>query len=335
MADTFTAFVIEDADGKPKGGLKPLTLADLPDHDVLVEVAYSTLNYKDGLAVTGKGRIARKLPMVAGIDLAGTVAESRSPDWKPGDKVIVNGWGLSETQWGAYGRFQRVKPDWLTRLPDVFSLEEAMAIGTAGYTAALCVDALEDWGVIQPASQPGAKEVLVTGAAGGVGSVAVALLAKAGYPVTASTGRPETHEYLSGLGATSFIDRAALLEKGPPLQKERWAGAVDSVGGITLVNVLSQTVWGGAVAACGLAGGADLPGTVLPHILRSVTLIGVDSVAAPAARRDRAWKRLARHLDKAHLKAMYEVQPMSKLPELGAKILAGQVRGRVVIDVAK
>ncbi|ALJ35614.1 oxidoreductase [Azospirillum brasilense] len=329
MADTFTAFVIEDADGKPKGGFKPLSLSDLPDHDVLVEVAYSTLNYKDGLAVSGKGRIARKLPMVAGIDLAGTVVESRSADWKAGDKVIVNGWGLSETQWGGYSRFQRVKPEWLTRLPDVFSAEEAMGIGTAGYTAALCVDALEDWGAIQP----GGKEVLVTGAAGGVGSVAVALLAKAGYPVTASTGRPETHEYLSGLGATGFIDRAALQEKGPPLQKERWAGGVDSVGGITLVNALSQTVWGGAIAACGLAGSADLPGTVLPHILRSVTLIGVDSVAAPAARRERAWARLARDLDKDHLKTMYTVEPMSKLPELAGQILAGRVRGRVVIDV--
>ncbi|KAA0683422.1 MDR family oxidoreductase [Roseomonas genomospecies 6] len=329
MADTFTAFVIEDADGKPKGGFKPLSLTDLPDHDVLVEVAFSTLNYKDGLAVSGKGRIARKLPMVAGIDLAGTVVESRSADWKAGDKVIVNGWGLSETQWGGYSRFQRVKPEWLIRLPDAFSPEEAMGIGTAGYTAALCVDALEDWGTIQP----GGKEVLVTGAAGGVGSVAVALLAKAGYPVTASTGRPETHEYLSGLGATGFIDRAALQEKGPPLQKERWAGGVDSVGGITLVNALSQTVWGGAVAACGLAGSADLPGTVLPHILRSVTLIGVDSVAAPIARRERAWARLARDLDKDHLKAMYTVEPMSNLPELAGQILAGQVRGRVVIDV--
>ena len=331
MADSFTAFVIEDAEGKPKGGFKTLTLADLPDNDVLVEVAYSTLNYKDGLAVSGKGRIARKLPMVAGIDLAGTVAESRSPDWKPGDKVVVNGWGLSETQWGGYTRFQRVKAEWLTRLPDAFSLEEAMAIGTAGYTAALCVDALEDWGAIRPDG----REVLVTGAAGGVGSVAVALLARAGYPVTAATGRPETHDYLRGLGATGFIDRAALLEKGPPLQKERWAGAVDSVGSQTLVNVLSQTVYGGAVAACGLAGGADLPGTVLPHILRGVALLGVDSVAAPQARRDRAWKRLARHLDRTRLKAVYTVEPMSRLPELAERILAGQVRGRTVIDVAR
>ncbi|HYD65150.1 MDR family oxidoreductase [Azospirillum sp.] len=331
MADSFIAFVIEDAEGKPKGGFKQITRADLPDHDVLVEVAYSTVNYKDGLAVTGKGRIARKLPMVGGIDLAGTVAESRSPDWKPGDKVLVNGWGLSETQWGGYSRYQRLKPEWLTRLPDAFTPEEAMGIGTAGYTAALCVEALEKWGAIQP----GGKEVLVTGAAGGVGSVAVALLAKRGYPVTASTGRPETHEYLSGLGATAFIDRATLLEKGPPLQKERWAGGVDSVGGITLVNALSQTVWGGAIAACGLAGSADLPGTVLPHILRSVTLMGIDSVMAPAARRDAAWARLARDLDKDKLKAMYEVHPFSDLPDLGTKILAGQIRGRVVLDIGK
>ncbi|MBP2296456.1 MDR family oxidoreductase [Azospirillum rugosum] len=329
MAESFDAFVIEDAEGKPKGGFKRLTLADLPDNDVLVEVAYSTVNYKDGLAVSGKGRIARKLPMVAGIDLAGTVVESRSPDWKAGDKVVVNGWGLSETQWGGYSRFQRLKPEWLTRLPDAFSLEEAMGIGTAGYTAALCVDALEKWGVIQP----GGKEVLVTGAAGGVGSVAVALLAKRGYPVVASTGRPETHDYLRGLGATGFIDRAALLEKGAPLQKERWAGGVDSVGGQTLVNALSQTVWGGAIAACGLAGSADLPGTVLPHILRSVTLLGVDSVMAPPDRRNAAWTRLARDLDKDKLAAMYEVQPFQALPDLATKILAGQIRGRVVVDL--
>src|SRR5690606_18322927 len=211
------------------------------DHDVLVEVAYSSLNYKDGLAVTGKSRIARKLPMVAGADLAGTVVESRSPDWRAGDKVVVNGWGMSETEWGGYSRFQRVKPQWLTRLPDAFSLEQAMAIGTAGYTSALCVNALEDWGMIKP----DAGEDLVTGAAGGVGSVAVALLANRGYNVVASTGRPETHDYLSSLGAKGFIDRNTLTEKGGPLQKERWAGAVDTVGSTTLVNVLAQTVYGG------------------------------------------------------------------------------------------
>ncbi|QCN99795.1 oxidoreductase (plasmid) [Azospirillum argentinense] len=331
MAENFTAFVIEDVDGKPKGGFTTLTLADLPDNDVLVEVACSTLNYKDGLAVSGKGRIARKLPMVAGIDLAGTVVESRSPAWKPGDKVVVNGWGLSETQWGGYTRFQRLKAEWLTRLPDAFSFEEAMGIGTAGYTAALCVDALERWGAVQP----GGKEVLVTGAAGGVGSVAVALLAKRGYPVVASTGRPETHDYLRSLGASGFIDRAALLEKGAPLQKERWAGGVDSVGGQTLVNALSQTAWGGAIAACGLAGSSDLPGTVLPHILRNVALLGVDSVMAPQDRRDAAWTRLARDLDRSALKTMYEVQPFGALPELATRILAGKIRGRVVVDVTR
>ncbi|HQS07689.1 MAG TPA: MDR family oxidoreductase, partial [Xanthobacteraceae bacterium] len=296
-----------------------------------VEIAFSTLNYKDGLAVSGKSRIARKPPLVGGIDLAGTVVESRSPEWRTGDKVVVNGWGLSETEWGGYSRFQRVKSQWLVRLPDAFSLQDAMAIGTAGYTAALCVDSLVAWGAIQP----GGKEVLVTGAAGGVGSTAISLLAKAGYSVTASTGRPETHDYLAGLGASAFIDRASLAEKGAPLQKERWAGAVDSVGSTTLVNVIAQTVYGGAVAACGLAGGADLPGTVLPHILRSVALLGVDSVMAPAARRANAWARLARDLDRDKLAAMTRVEPMSRLPELAQEILAGQVRGRIVIDVAR
>lgn len=331
MTDTFTALVIEDEAGKPKASFKQLTFSDLPDHDVLVEIAFSTLNYKDGLAVSGKSRIARKPPLVGGIDLAGTVVESRSPEWRTGDKVVVNGWGLSETEWGGYSQFQRVKSQWLVRLPDAFSLQDAMAIGTAGYTAALCVDSLVAWGAIQP----GGKEVLVTGAAGGVGSAAISLLAKAGYSVTASTGRPETHDYLAGLGASAFIDRASLAEKGAPLQKERWAGAVDSVGSTTLVNVIAQTVYGGAVAACGLAGGADLPGTVLPHILRSVALLGVDSVMAPAARRANAWARLARDLDRDKLAAMTRVEPMSRLPELAQEILAGQVRGRIVIDVAR
>ena len=329
MTGTFRALMIVDHEGKPAAEFRELTLADLPDHEVLVEVAFSTLNYKDGLAVSGKGRIARRLPMVAGIDIAGTVVESRSPEWKPGDKVIVNGWGLSETEWGGYTRFQRLKPQWLTRLPDAFTMEQAMAIGTAGYTAALCVDALEDWGAIQP----GGKEVLVTGAAGGVGSTAISLLAAKGYNVTASTGRPQTHDYLAGLGATAFIDRAALSEKGGPLQKERWAGAVDSVGSTTLANVLGQTVYGGAVAACGLAGGMDLPATVAPHILRGVALIGVDSVMAPQAKRERAWRTLAQHLDKAHIEKIAHVEPLSALPRLAGEIVAGQIQGRVVIDV--
>ena len=330
MTQSFTALMIEEADGKPRAGFKEITLADLPDHDVLVEVAYSSLNYKDGLAVSGKGRIARKLPMVAGADLAGTVVESRSPDWKPGDRVVVNGWGMSETEWGGYSRFQGVKPQWLTRLPDTFSLEQAMAIGTAGYTAALCVNALEDWGTMKP----GGGEVLVTGAAGGVGSVSISLLARRGYSVVASTGRPETHDYLGSLGATGFIDRPTLSEKGGALQKERWSGAIDTVGSVTLVNVLAQTVYGGAVAACGLAGGGDLPGTVMPHILRAVTLIGVDSVMAPHSKRTRAWDTLAESLDTAALASMTSVEPLSRVPELANEILAGRTRGRVVIQIA-
>lgn len=330
MTDPFRALVIEDVEGKPKAAFRDLALADLPDHDVLVEIAFSTLNYKDGLAVSGKGRIARKLPMVAGIDLAGTVVESRSPAFREGDAVMVNGWGLSETQWGGYSRFQRLKPEWLIRVPAPFSLRDVMAIGTAGYTAALCVDALERWNGL-----PRDGEVLVTGAAGGVGSTAISLLSKAGCRVTAATGRPETHEYLASLGASGFVTRASLAEKGGPLQKERWAAAVDSVGSATLANVLAQTVYGGAVAACGLAGGADLPGTVLPHILRSVALLGVDSVMAPAARRHAAWTRLARDLDGGTLASMTRVEPMSDLPALADAILAGQVRGRVVIDVSR
>lgn len=330
MSETFTALMLEDVEGKPKVGFREITRQDLPDHDVLVEVAYSSLNYKDGLAVSGKGRIARRLPMVAGIDLAGTVVESRSPAWKPGDRVVVNGWGLSETEWGGYSRFQRLKPEWLIRLPDAFSLQEAMAIGTAGYTAALCVDALEQWGAIEP----GKGEVLVTGAAGGVGSTAVSLLSSKGYVVVASTGRAETHDYLRGLGATSFIDRAELSGDVRPLQKERWSGVVDSVGSKTLANVLAQTVYGGAVAACGLAAGSDLPGSVFPHILRSVALIGVDSVYAPVTKREKAWATLSQHLDRAKLAAMTEVHPMSDLPALADRILAGAVRGRAVIEIA-
>ncbi|RGP37950.1 MDR family oxidoreductase [Pseudotabrizicola alkalilacus] len=330
MTETFRAMMIVDHDGKPKAEFRDLTQADLPDHDVLVEVAYSTVNFKDGLAISGKGRIARRLPMVAGIDLAGTVVESRSPDWAAGDKVIVNGWGLSETEWGGYSRFQRLKPQWLTRLPADFTMEQAMAVGTAGYTAALCVLALEDWGTIRP----GEGEVLVTGAAGGVGSTAVALLSAGGYRVTAATGRPETHDYLAGLGASGFVDRAALAEKGGALQKERWAGAVDSVGSTTLANVLAQTAYGGAVAACGLAGGMDLPATVMPHILRSVALLGVDSVMAPQTRRDRAWDVLARRLDKAHLASIARTEPLSALPQLAQDIVAGRIRGRVVIDIS-
>jgi putative YhdH/YhfP family quinone oxidoreductase len=268
--------------------------------------------------------------MIGGIDIAGTVVESRSSHWSPGDRVVVNGWGMSETEQGGFTRFQRVDAGWPVRLPDTFTLEQAAAIGTAGYTAALCVDALDQWGV-----RPGDGDVLVTGAAGGVGSVAVALLAKAGYRVIASTGRAETQAYLTSLGASGFVSRQELQEKGAPLQKERWAAAIDAVGSTTLANVLSQTVYGGAVAACGLAGGPDLPATVLPHILRGVALLGIDSVMAPQAKRARAWDRLARDLNPNLLASMTSVEPMSALFELAPRILAGQTRGRVVIDVGR
>lgn len=332
MSDTFTALVIEAHEGKAQSVFKQLTLGDLPDDDVLIEVQYSALNYKDGLAVAGnRNKVARSLPMVGGIDLAGTVVESRSPLWRAGDQVLLNGFGLSETHWGGYTRYQRAKAEWLVRLPDAFTPLQAMAIGTAGYTAALCVDALERWGH----AQPGKGQVLVTGAAGGVGSVAVSLLARRGYQVTASTGRPDTHGYLRGLGASAFLDRASLQGPVRPLQAETWAGAVDSVGSSTLANVLAQMEYGAGAAACGLAGGMDLPATVLPHILRGVALLGVDSVMAPMAARLSAWQRLARDLDPAHLAAITTVEPMSRLPELAQAILAGQVRGRVVIDVAR
>ena len=330
MTETLNAVMLEEVDGKPKASFKTLGVADLPDHDVLVEVAYSTVNYKDGLALTGKGKIARKLPMVCGVDLAGTVLESRSAAWKPGDRVVVNGWNLSETEWGGYIQQQRVKPEWLVRVPDAFSLAEAMAIGTAGYTAMLAVLALEHMGV-----GPAGHEVLVTGAAGGVGSIAVSVLAKLGYRVVASTGRPDTHDYLKSLGAHAIIERAALTEKGLPLQRERWGGAVDSVGGQTLANVVAQTARHGAVAVCGLAGGSDLPASVFPFILRGVSLVGIDSVQATRAKREEAWKRLATDLDKTKLDAMTTIEPLSKVFELAESIVRGQVRGRTVIDVHK
>ncbi len=328
MSETFNAIVAEEADGKSKASLKPISVGDLPDNDVLVDVEYSTLNYKDGLAVTGAGRICRSFPMVCGIDLAGTVAESGAAAFKPGDKVVVNGYGMSEAHWGGYSQKARVKSDWLVKLPSAFTTQEAMAIGTAGYTAMLCVLALEHNHVA-----PGSGEVLVTGAAGGVGSVAVALLAKLGHTVVASTGRPETHDYLSDLGAGGFIDRAELADEPKPIARERWVGAVDSVGSKTLANVLSQMAYGGCVAACGLAGGMDLPASVFPFILRGVTLAGIDSVMAPMDLRIEAWERLATDLPKGKLNAMTTVEPMSKVPELAAAILKGQTRGRVVIDV--
>lgn len=328
MSGAIRAFVIDTVDGKTSGGIRQLAPSELPDEPVLVQVAYSTLNFKDGLALTGAAPIAQRMPMVGGIDLAGTVVESHAPEWRPGDMVVVNGWGLSQQHWGGYAQRQRVRPEWLVRLPEAFSLKQAMAIGTAGYTAMLCVLALEGAGV-----RPGCEQVLVTGAAGGVGSVAVAVLARLGYEVIASTGRPQTHDYLRRLGASGFVDRSALAAQGSPVQEERWAGVVDTVGGHTLANALAQTVYGGAVAACGLAGSRDLPGSVLPFVLRGVSLLGIDSVMAPRPAREEAWRRLSVDLDPAKLDDMTVVEPMSRLPELARSILAGEIRGRTVIDV--
>lgn len=303
--------------------------ADLGEGDVTVAVAYSSLNYKDGLAVTGKGKIMRSHPMVAGIDLAGVVESSDSPDWTPGDEVLVTGWGLSETHPGGYTQRQRVRSEWLTRRPDGLTLRQTMAVGTAGLTAMLCVLALENAGIV-----PEEHEVVVTGAGGGVGSVAVAVLAGLGHRVAASTGRAETHDYLRSLGATTIVDREELATAGRPLDKERWAGGVDTVGSQTLATVLAQTRYRGAVAACGLAGGNDLPTTVLPFILRNVSLLGIDSVSCPAPVRDEAWDRLGTDLPTDLLDAMTTIRPMSDVPELAEQILAGRTRGRVVIDTS-
>lgn len=328
MRDTFAAIVAEQTGEAYTSGLKHIPLSDLPENDVHVDVEYSSLNYKDGLAVTGEGKICRSFPMVCGIDLAGTVAESAAPEFKPGDKVVLNGFGLSETQWGGYAQQARVKSEHLIRLPAVFSTKEAMAIGTAGYTAMLCVLALE-----QHHLTPKSGEVLVTGAAGGVGSVAIALLSARGYRVVASTGRPDAATYLQDLGATRVIDRTDLSGTPRAFGKVRWAGAVDSVGSNTLANLLAEAAYGGCVAACGLAGGADLPASVLPFILRGVTLVGIDSVMTPMERRVQAWERLATDLDKAKLSRMTTVEPLRNVPELAKAILRGQTRGRVVIDV--
>jgi acrylyl-CoA reductase (NADPH) len=292
-------------------------------------VDYSSLNYKDALAVTGRGAIVRQWPMVPGIDLAGVVESSDSPDWKPGDRVVVNGWGLGETEWGGLAQKARLKAGWLLRLPTAYSTREAMAIATAGYTAALCVMALQKHG-----TQPGDGEVLVTGAAGGVGSVAVALLASLGHTVVASTGRAEQEaEYLKFMGASRVIDRAELSAAGRPLQSERWAGVVDAVGSHTLANALAQTKWNGAVAACGLAQGADLPSTVMPFILRGVTLYGINCVYVPNAQRERAWALLAQHLRGEQLAKMTHEIALSDIVGASVDLLEGRIRGRTVVDV--
>jgi acrylyl-CoA reductase (NADPH) len=296
--------------------------------DVTVAVGWSTVNYKDGLAITGRAPVVRRFPMIPGIDFAGEVETSSHPEWHPGDRVILNGWGVGETHLGAYGEKARVKGQWLVRLPERMSPREAMAVGTAGFTAMLSVMALERHG-LKPDSGP----VVVTGAAGGVGSVAVALLAKLGYQVTASTGRPQEAEYLKGLGASEVIDRAELAGPVKPLAKERWAGGVDSVGSTTLANMLSMTKYGGAVAACGLAGGMDLPTSVAPFILRGVSLLGIDSVHCPQNRRQEAWRRLDSDLDRGKLEAMTTQIGLPEVIETAGRILEGRVRGRIVVKV--
>ena len=324
----FKALVAAKSDAGQTLAWTELGEGDLMEGDVTVRVSHSTVNYKDGLALTGKAPVIRRWPMIPGIDFAGTVVSSTHADVKAGDEVILNGWGAGETHYGGYAQLARVKGDWLVKKPSAFTAAEAMAIGTAGYTAMLCVLALERHGVT-PARGP----VLVTGAAGGVGSVAIALLSKLGHQVIASTGRAAEAAYLKGLGAAEVIDRAELAGPGRPLGKERWAGAVDAVGSHTLANALSMTKYGGTVAACGLAQGMDLATSVAPFILRGVTLAGIDSVVAPKPIRIEAWGRLARDLDKAKLKAITVTKPASEALALAPQILAGQVRGRIVLEL--
>jgi acrylyl-CoA reductase (NADPH) len=324
----FKAIVIEKIEGGSKAALTDFDETNLMDGDVTVRVEYSTINYKDGLAITGKAPVVRRWPMIGGIDFAGTVESSTNTAWKPGDKVILNGYGLGETHLGGYAEKARVKGDWLVHLPDGMTTREAMAIGTAGYTAMLCVLALERYG-IKPSQGP----VIVTGASGGVGSVAIALLSKLGFSVTASTGRTAEADYLKSLGASDILDRAELSGPAKPLAKERWAAGVDSVGSHTLANVLSMTKYDGAVAACGLAQGMDLPTSVAPFILRGVALLGVDSVMCKAERRKEAWKRLATDLDRKKLGAMAAEMPLEKVTESAPAILAGKVRGRIVVKI--
>jgi acrylyl-CoA reductase (NADPH) len=330
----FQAIQLSKTDDQFRASIVSLDTAALeaatPSAEVHVAVEWSTLNYKDALALTNRSPVVRTWPMVPGIDAAGAVIGSSDPRWAPGDRVVLNGWGTGETAWGGLAGEARYKADWLVPLPATLSTRQAMAIGTAGYTAALCVLALADHGVT-----PDHGEILVTGAAGGVGSVAVALLAARGYKVAASTGRPGEAEYLKALGAAEVIDRATLSAPGKPLQKERWAGAIDSVGSVTLANACAQTRYGGVVAACGLAGGMDFPSTVAPFILRGVTLAGIDSVMCPMPRRQRAWALLAADLDRARLASLTQEIGLTEAIDAAPRILAGQVRGRLVVDVKR
>jgi acrylyl-CoA reductase (NADPH) len=326
----FNAIVIEKDPAPYRAAFKSLDEARLPVGDVTVKVEWSTLNYKDALAITGKAPVVRQFPLIPGIDFAGEVVDSSHPLHAKGDKVILNGWGVGEAHWGGLAQMARVKGDWLIPLPTPFTTRQAMAIGTAGYTAMLCVLALERHGL-----KPDAGQVLVTGAAGGVGSVAVALLTKLGYAVTAVTGRPAESDFLKGLGAVEILDRAQFAAAGKPLGKERWAGAVDVVGSHTLANVCASLKYGGTVAACGLAGGMDFPASVAPFILRGVTLAGVDSVMCPRPRRLEAWERLTRDLDIAKLDLLTEEIALAHSIEHAAALLAGKVRGRLVVNTQR
>ncbi len=328
MDSTFQALVLDQREGEVTSTLRTLQRDALPDGDVLVSVAYSSLNYKDGLAITNKAKIVRSFPMVPGIDFSGTVVESQHPDYRPGDNVVLTGWGVGERHWGGLAQMARVKGDWLVPLPAGLSLRDAMAIGTAGFTAMLCVMALQERG---PA--PAGRPVLVTGASGGVGSIAVALLAHLGYTVAASTGSASAHDDLRALGASEIVDRADITAPGGPLGSERWAGAVDTVGGDTLAGVLRALAYGASVSACGNAGGVALNTTVLPFILRGVSLIGVDSVMCPPDRRLRAWDRLAHDLPHDALERITHVVPLRDVPDRANAILRGEIQGRTVVDV--
>jgi acrylyl-CoA reductase (NADPH) len=324
----FKAILIDKQDGTQSVRLADLDEGQLPDAPVAVRVEYSTINYKDGLAITGKSPVVRKFPMVPGIDFAGVVESSTSDAWRAGDRVLLNGWGVGEGHWGGLAQKARVNPAWLQRLPERFTAQQAMAIGTAGYTAALCVEALVKHGLTADRG-----EVLVTGASGGVGSVAIALLARAGFSVVASTGKASESDYLKSLGANQVMDRNELSQPGKPLQKERWAAVVDSVGSNTLANACAQTRYRGLVAACGLAQGMDFPASVAPFILRGVSLLGVDSVMAPRELREPAWNRLARDLDPSALERISKVIGLGEVVGAAQEIVSGKVRGRIVVDV--
>ncbi len=328
QTETFKALVLDQDDAGLQVAMKQLTRSDLPDGDVLVAVEYSDLNYKDGLAVTGTGKIVRNFPMVPGIDFSGTVVESRSPDYQPGDKVILTGWFVGERHWGGYAQMACVKSDWLVHLPDGMTTQEAMAIGTAGFTSMLAVMALEDHGL-----KPDSREVIVTGAAGGLGSVAVAVLAHIGYNVAASTGRSETHDYLRALGAKTIVGREEISSAKRALESERWSGAVDSVGGDTLAGLLSMMAYHTSIAVCGNAGGVKFASTVMPFLLRGVNLLGIDSVSCPQPRRREAWNRLARDMPRELLARMTQVVSLEAVPDLSQQIIKGQIQGRVVIDL--